>query len=172
MSSSLKFVRRKDSSIVMSSAIRSAVCSKYLAVLVLSLSIPLFIQSYTGKISQSTFNSPHLDTSSIQTMTSETNGNLSPRTPVYFLGIGGPNFIENTKHPAYAQLASIGHEITTKVKPKAVVVFSAHWQSSPNKIEINVGEQVDIIFMIFMAFQHITTSTNIQTRAVGRLSKR
>ncbi|CRG84345.1 4,5-DOPA dioxygenase extradiol-like protein [Talaromyces islandicus] len=79
-------------------------------------------------------------------MASETNGDLSARTPVYFLGIGGPNFIENTKHPAYAQLASIGHEITTKVKPKAVVVFSAHWQSSPNKLEINVAEQVDIIY--------------------------
>jgi aromatic ring-opening dioxygenase catalytic subunit (LigB family) len=79
-------------------------------------------------------------------MASEPKDDVPARTPVYFLGIGGPNFIENTKHPASAQLASIGHEITTQVKPKAVVVFSAHWQSSPNKIEINVAEQVDIIY--------------------------
>ncbi|XXG98320.1 hypothetical protein Hte_004643 [Hypoxylon texense] len=68
------------------------------------------------------------------------------RAPVYFLGIGGPNFIENPDHPAYAQLAAVGREITTKVKPKAVVVFSAHWQSGPSKIQINVAEQTDLIY--------------------------
>jgi aromatic ring-opening dioxygenase catalytic subunit (LigB family) len=68
------------------------------------------------------------------------------RTPVYFLGIGGPNFMENTDHPAYAKLAAVGREITTKVKPKAVIVFSAHWQDGPNKIKINVAEQTDIIY--------------------------
>ncbi|KAF2714277.1 hypothetical protein K504DRAFT_499041 [Pleomassaria siparia CBS 279.74] len=55
------------------------------------------------------------------------NKTWSGRTPVYFLGIGGPDSIENTEHPAYAQLATIGQDITTQVKPKAVVVFSAHW---------------------------------------------
>ncbi|KAI0846405.1 putative aromatic ring-opening dioxygenase LigB subunit [Daldinia vernicosa] len=68
------------------------------------------------------------------------------RPPVYFLGIGGPNFIENTAHPAYAKLAEVGQEITTKVKPKAVVVFSAHWQASPNKLQINVAEKTDLIY--------------------------
>ncbi|TVY54444.1 4,5-DOPA dioxygenase extradiol [Lachnellula cervina] len=70
----------------------------------------------------------------------------SSRTPVYFLGIGGPNFMENTAHPAYSQLAAIGQEITTKVKPKAIVVFSAHWQDGPSKVSINVAEQTDIIY--------------------------
>ncbi|KAK6364217.1 hypothetical protein LTS17_012388 [Exophiala oligosperma] len=68
------------------------------------------------------------------------------RMPVYFLGIGGPNFMEDTEHPAYGQLAMIGREITTRVKPKAVVVFSAHWQHSPNKIGINVAEKTDLIY--------------------------
>lgn len=68
------------------------------------------------------------------------------RMPVYFLGIGGPNFMEDTEHPAYAQLAVVGREITTRVKPKAVVVFSAHWQHSPNKIGINVAEKTDLIY--------------------------
>ena len=70
----------------------------------------------------------------------------SSRTPVYFLSIGGPNFMENTSHPAYAKLAAVGREITTKVKPKAVVVFSAHWQGEPNKVQINVAENADIIY--------------------------
>ncbi|KAF2235234.1 putative aromatic ring-opening dioxygenase LigB subunit [Viridothelium virens] len=78
--------------------------------------------------------------------TSATNDNLSGRTPVYFLGIGGPNSMENTGHPAYAQLTAVGREITTKVKPKAVVVFSAHWQGGPKVIKINVAEQTDIIY--------------------------
>jgi aromatic ring-opening dioxygenase catalytic subunit (LigB family) len=70
------------------------------------------------------------------------------KTPVYFLGIGGPNFIENTSHPAYAKLAAIGQEIThTHPPPKAIVVFSAHWQASrPNTIEINVAEDAGIIY--------------------------
>jgi aromatic ring-opening dioxygenase catalytic subunit (LigB family) len=70
----------------------------------------------------------------------------SGRTPVYFLGIGGPNFIGNTEHPAYAKLAAIGQEITTKVKPKAVIVFSAHWQGGPNTLKINVAEHPDLIY--------------------------
>ncbi|KAF2810305.1 Extradiol aromatic ring-opening dioxygenase [Mytilinidion resinicola] len=66
--------------------------------------------------------------------------------PVYFLGIGGPNFLESTNHPAYAKLAAVGREITTKVKLKAVVVFSAHWQGGPNTIRINVAEKTDQIY--------------------------
>jgi len=54
--------------------------------------------------------------------------------------------MENTEHPAYAKLAEVGQEITTQVKPRAVVVFSAHWQDGPNKIMINVAEQTDIIY--------------------------
>lgn len=68
------------------------------------------------------------------------------RMPVYFLGIGGPNFMENTKHSAYLKLAETGVEITTKVKPKAVVVFSAHWQDSPTRISVNAAEDTDLIY--------------------------
>lgn len=68
------------------------------------------------------------------------------RLPVYFLGIGGPNFIENPGHPAYAKLAAVGKEITTKIKPKAIVIFSAHWQAGPNTVKINVARETDIIY--------------------------
>lgn len=66
--------------------------------------------------------------------------------PVYFLGIGGPNFLENTGHPAYARLAEVGRQITDIVKPKAVVVFSAHWQGGANTIKINTAAEADIIY--------------------------
>lgn len=72
--------------------------------------------------------------------------NSPSRTPVYFLGIGGPNFMENQSHPAFVKLTEIGREITTKVKPKAVIVFSAHWQDSPNRVQVNVGEKTNIIY--------------------------
>lgn len=68
------------------------------------------------------------------------------RTPVYFLGIGGPNFMENRQHPAFQKLGETGREITTEVKPKAVVVFSAHWQDGPSRVSVNVAEDADIIY--------------------------
>lgn len=44
-------------------------------------------------------------------------------------------------HPAFQELQKIGKSITTIVKPKAVVVFSAHWQAEGNKkIQVNTGE--------------------------------
>lgn len=51
-----------------------------------------------------------------------------------------------TKHPVYPQLVKIGKEITQQIKPKAIVVFSAHWQSSCNTIEVNTAEQTDLIY--------------------------
>ncbi|TIA14231.1 aromatic ring-opening dioxygenase LigB subunit [Aureobasidium pullulans] len=69
-----------------------------------------------------------------------------PRTPVYFLSHGGPNIMEDFDHPAYSKLQEIGKEITGKVKPKAVVVFSAHWQASPDRIQVNTAEITDLIY--------------------------
>ena len=68
------------------------------------------------------------------------------RMPVYFLGIGGPNFMEAKEHPAFLKLGETGREITTKVKPKAVVVFSAHWQHGPSTVAVNVAEEMDLIY--------------------------
>ncbi|KAL8808516.1 MAG: hypothetical protein Q9182_000067 [Xanthomendoza sp. 2 TL-2023] len=69
------------------------------------------------------------------------------RTPVYSLSHGGPNIMYDTDHPAFQRLQEIGKEITTKVKPKAVVVFSAHWQAERDgQIEINSAETTDLIY--------------------------
>lgn len=74
------------------------------------------------------------------------------RTPVYFMSHGGPNVMEETEHPAYAKLQSIGKEITTQVKPKAVVVFSAHWQGPRDgSIQVNNAPLTDLIYD-FMGF--------------------
>ncbi|KXT17158.1 hypothetical protein AC579_353 [Pseudocercospora musae] len=68
------------------------------------------------------------------------------RTPVYFLSHGGPNIMEETQHPAYAKLQEIGLEITQKVKPKAVVVFSAHWEGDRDTIEVNTATEMPLIY--------------------------
>ncbi|KAJ4138973.1 hypothetical protein NW765_002869 [Fusarium oxysporum] len=60
-------------------------------------------------------------------VTSPIKTNAATKAPVYFFSHGGPDVQYNTKHPVYPFLQQIGREITQKVKPKAVVVFSAHW---------------------------------------------
>ncbi|KAJ5358177.1 hypothetical protein N7541_005335 [Penicillium brevicompactum] len=68
------------------------------------------------------------------------------KTPIYFLSHGGPNVMYDVEHPAYRKLAQIGREITTKVKPRAVVVFSAHWQAGRDTIQVNTAEMTDLIY--------------------------
>ncbi|PLN86136.1 aromatic ring-opening dioxygenase LigB subunit [Aspergillus taichungensis] len=84
-------------------------------------------------------------TTSPASTTPATNGKMG-RTPVYFLSHGGPNVMYDQEHPAYAKLAAIGREITTKVKPRAVVVFSAHWQAGRDTIQVNTAEKTDLIY--------------------------
>ncbi|KAK5076594.1 hypothetical protein LTR64_005927 [Lithohypha guttulata] len=70
-----------------------------------------------------------------------------PRTPVYFVSHGGPTTMYDKDHKVYSKLEAIGQEITQKVKPKAIVVFSAHWQAErPNTIEVNVSEQEPLLY--------------------------
>ncbi|RYP36527.1 hypothetical protein DL767_003350 [Monosporascus sp. MG133] len=71
---------------------------------------------------------------------------MASKTPVYFFSHGGPDVQYNTCHPAYPVLQNIGKEITQKVKPKAVVVFSGHWEGEPNTILINKAEHTDLIY--------------------------
>jgi 4,5-DOPA dioxygenase extradiol len=53
-------------------------------------------------------------------------------------------------HPAFSQLQKLGLEITQKVKPKAIVVFSAHWQADKkNTIEVNEAEETELIYDFF-----------------------
>ncbi|KAK3383587.1 putative ferrous iron binding protein [Lasiosphaeria ovina] len=83
-------------------------------------------------------------------LTSPSTASSSPvskmsKAPVYFFSHGGPDVQYRTEHPAYAVLQAIGKEITEKVKPTAAVVFSAHWQATPNEIQLNNAENTDLI---------------------------
>lgn len=71
----------------------------------------------------------------------------SPYPPSFpILTQSQPDVQYNTTHPVYPVLQAIGKEITQKVKPKAVVVFSAHWQAQPNEIHLNNDEDPGLIY--------------------------
>jgi 4,5-DOPA dioxygenase extradiol len=75
------------------------------------------------------------------------NTTTMPRTPVYFFSHGGPNIMYDTTHPVHPQLSKLGHEILHQVKPKAIVVFSAHWQAEkPSTIEVNTAETHPLLY--------------------------
>ncbi|KAJ0123502.1 hypothetical protein J7T55_011967 [Diaporthe amygdali] len=77
---------------------------------------------------------------------STTNVTMASRPPVYFFSHGGPDVMYNTEHAVYPVLQNIGKEITQKVKPKAVVVFSAHWQAKPDLVQVNNAVENDLIY--------------------------
>lgn len=53
-----------------------------------------------------------------------------------------------SSHPAHSVLAKIGREVTSGVKPKAVVVISAHWEARRGQegVEVNFGEGDGLIY--------------------------
>ncbi|KAJ5887753.1 Extradiol ring-cleavage dioxygenase class III enzyme subunit B [Penicillium taxi] len=71
---------------------------------------------------------------------------MTGKTPIYFFSHGGPNIMYDYDHPAYKKLGQIGREITSKVKPDAVVVFSAHWQGGRDTIYVNNAEITELIY--------------------------
>lgn len=75
-----------------------------------------------------------------------TNVTMASRPPVYFFSHGGPDVMYNKEHAVYPVLQNIGKEITQKVRPKAVVVFSAHWQAKPDLIQVNNVVENDLIY--------------------------
>ncbi|KAJ5123058.1 hypothetical protein N7448_009155 [Penicillium atrosanguineum] len=93
----------------------------------------------------------------------------SMKTPVYFLSHGGPNVMYDVEHPAYRKLGEIGREITTKVKPRAVVVFSAHWQGGKDTIYVNTAEMTDLIYDFYGFPDHYYKETypNVGSKEVA-----
>jgi 4,5-DOPA dioxygenase extradiol len=96
------------------------------------------------------------------------------RTPIYFLSHGGPNTCHDSSHPVYPKLNSIGKEITSQVKPSAIVVFSAHWQSGsgPNTIEVNTASNPLPLIYDFYGFPDHYYKTEFPYRASGEVSQR
>ncbi|PGH10552.1 hypothetical protein AJ80_07498 [Polytolypa hystricis UAMH7299] len=73
-------------------------------------------------------------------------GVMMAKTPIYFLSHGGPNIMYQNDHPAFRKLQEIGREITQKVKPRAVVVFSAHWQGTRDTVQVNQAPLTELIY--------------------------
>ncbi|OJD23276.1 hypothetical protein ACJ73_05371 [Blastomyces percursus] len=55
-------------------------------------------------------------------------------------------------HPACRKLQEVGQEITSKVKPRAVVVFSSHWHASRDTVEVNNAEITELMYDGFLTF--------------------
>ncbi|KAK4164191.1 putative ferrous iron binding protein [Cladorrhinum sp. PSN259] len=114
-------------------------------------SIPIVISSLTAKFKgySPLFSKAGLSSTSTSSSPSVVpqQSPIMPRAPVYFFSHGGPDVQYNTGHPVYPVLQRIGKEITQVVKPKAVVVFSAHWQSdSAREIQLNNAVLTDLIY--------------------------
>jgi len=83
----------------------------------------------------------------------------------------------DTEHPVYNRLQALGKEITTKVKPKAIVVFSAHWQAErPNTIQVNIAETEPLLYDFYGFPRHYYTekypnkgSPELAGRIIGML---
>lgn len=73
------------------------------------------------------------------------------------------------EHPAYISLQKIGREITQKIKPRAVVVFSAHWQAGPSHVEVNTAEVTDLIYDYynFPAHYYKVKYPNVGSKSLG-----
>lgn len=67
-----------------------------------------------------------------------------PKTPVFFFSHGGPTFMYpgsgfGGDQGAYNKVQSLGKYIQQTMKPKFIIVVSAHWQSDTNdRVEIGV----------------------------------
>ncbi|KAK6224281.1 hypothetical protein QIS74_02608 [Colletotrichum tabaci] len=92
-----------------------------------------------------------------------------PRMPVYFFSHGGPDVMYNKSHPVYPALQHIGAEITS-LRPAAILVFSAHWQSrTPVSILVNSAPSAPLIydFSGFPLHYYSATYPNIGSPALS-----
>lgn len=69
----------------------------------------------------------------------------SPKLPIYFFSHGGPTFMypeDSFSDPgAYQAVKRLGKYIKEEIKPKFIIVVSAHWETY-NRIEVSVPKDV------------------------------
>ncbi|KAK6361102.1 hypothetical protein TWF730_004850 [Orbilia blumenaviensis] len=68
-----------------------------------------------------------------------------PALPIYFLSHGGPPILDWKNHPAHAAFQRFGKEVVN-LKPKGIIVLSAHFAGSRDEIFINAAESTDLIY--------------------------
>ncbi|EGX45926.1 hypothetical protein AOL_s00112g115 [Orbilia oligospora ATCC 24927] len=66
-----------------------------------------------------------------------------PSLPIYFLSHGGPPILDWKHHPAYSAFQRFGKEVVN-LKPKGIIVISAHFAGNRDEIFINAAEFTDL----------------------------
>ncbi|CAO3609768.1 unnamed protein product [Mucor fragilis] len=71
------------------------------------------------------------------------------RTPVFFISHGGPNLLENQDKPGHFY-NWFGNYLKNELKPKAIVIISAHWQGQGNdSVFVETSEKPKLIYDFF-----------------------
>ncbi|KAF3308334.1 hypothetical protein TWF173_001540 [Orbilia oligospora] len=68
-----------------------------------------------------------------------------PSLPIYFLSHGGPPILDWKHHPAYSAFQRFGKEVVN-LKPKGIIVISAHFAGNRDEIFINAAEFTDLVY--------------------------
>ncbi|KAI9026404.1 Extradiol ring-cleavage dioxygenase, class III enzyme, subunit B [Phycomyces nitens] len=100
------------------------------------------------------------------------------RAPVFFISHGGPNLLEDKNKPGefYTWL---GKYIKNIIKPKAIVVISAHWQGKGKSgISVDSSDKPALIYDFYGFPKHYYSETwdqqgepELASRIVGMLQK-
>ncbi|KAI8643877.1 aromatic ring-opening dioxygenase LigB subunit [Parasitella parasitica] len=73
----------------------------------------------------------------------------SKKTPVFFVSHGGPNLLEDQDKPGHFY-NWLGNYLKNELKPRAIVVISAHWQGQGNNgVFVETSEKPKLIYDFF-----------------------
>ncbi|RUS21665.1 Extradiol ring-cleavage dioxygenase, class III enzyme, subunit B [Endogone sp. FLAS-F59071] len=67
------------------------------------------------------------------------------KAPVFFISHGGPNLLDDTEKPGKFY-EWFGKTIQEEIKPKAIVIFSAHWQGTTSKVYVDTSSKPKLIY--------------------------
>ncbi|KAI8968311.1 Extradiol ring-cleavage dioxygenase, class III enzyme, subunit B [Mycotypha africana] len=71
---------------------------------------------------------------------------MMKRAPVFFISHGGPTLLEDQAKPGHFY-NWLGQYLKDKLKPKAIVLISAHWQGvNDNHVFVDVSEKPKLIY--------------------------
>ncbi|KAI7901499.1 Extradiol ring-cleavage dioxygenase, class III enzyme, subunit B [Cokeromyces recurvatus] len=69
-----------------------------------------------------------------------------PKFPVFFISHGGPNLLEDQARPGHFY-SWLGNYLKNELKPKAIVIISAHWQGEGREgVFVDTSEKPKLIY--------------------------
>ncbi|KAI9475941.1 MAG: Extradiol ring-cleavage dioxygenase, class III enzyme, subunit B, partial [Benjaminiella poitrasii] len=69
-----------------------------------------------------------------------------PRAPAFFISHGGPNLLDDQAKPGHFY-NWLGNYLKNELKPKAIVLISAHWQGEGREsVFVDVSEKPKLIY--------------------------